>query len=283
MPRGEVLGPGLRTRGLAGLRGELLAAIRAASEPIGIADLASRCGVHRNTVRANLEVLESEGLVESRSRPTGGKGRPRLVFVATTAGAHTGDRNFLLLAEILTAGIVHTADRPAELARQAGQRWGADFVADRRRAGDARGARRLLHDVLESIGFEPDRRLTARTRELVTLNCPFLEAVDARQDVVCAIHLGLMEGVLGSAEPSAATGPGRGVGPATDLVALDPFGTSTGCLVRLSARSAGGNAQEAHPGGCRRGGAPTEAPGGCGSPHVDCEPPGAHAPSREDT
>lgn len=219
---------GRRTAGLGGLRGRLLDEVRAAAKPVGIDDLAERCGVHRNTVRGHLEALESEGLVESGSRPTGGKGRPRQVFVATAAGVGEGDRNHLLLAQILADQLTRSTDRPEEAARRAARGWGRAIAASHHRRRDSErpvGSHRVLHDALDAIGFEPDRRITSRTREFVLLNCPFREALDGYQDVVCAVHLGLMEGLLGMTETAS-----------DDGVVLEPFAARHGCLARIAHR-----------------------------------------------
>lgn len=221
MPRSHGNRTGRRTAGLTGLRGQVLDALRTATEPVGVNDLADECGVHRNTVRAHLEVLAAEGLVASDSQPTGGKGRPRQVYRATAAGLGEGDRNHLLLAQVLAEQLTRSSDRPAESARRVAREWGRDIVASRHEGDSgehARAGRRMLHDALEAIGFQPDRRLSARTSDFVMLNCPFREALDGYQEVVCAVHLGLMEGILTASD-----------GGAAEPIGLEPFGAREGC------------------------------------------------------
>lgn len=212
----------MRTAGLAGLRGQLLTAIRTAAEPLGVDDLAAQFDVHRNTVRANLAVLEAKGLVEPQPQPTGGKGRPRQVYSPTADGARIGDRNFLLLAEVLVEQVALASERPVEVAREAGRRWGVELSQSEEAGRRAHSAPRRFHDALDAIGFQPDRALTARTRQFRLLNCPFREAVDRNPEVVCAVHLGLTEGLL------------AGGGTPRD-VHLEPTSSHQGCLVQLGA------------------------------------------------
>ena len=42
-------------------------------------------------------------------------------------------------------------------------------------------------------GFRSQPRPASRPREVVLRNCPFREEVDADQDVVCAVHLGILQ------------------------------------------------------------------------------------------
>lgn len=57
-------------------------------------------------------------------------------------------------------------------------------------------------------------------------HCPFLEAAEPHQDVICSIHLGLMRGMLAEAD--------------APLVAkrLDPLVEPSLCVAHLSAKPA---------------------------------------------
>jgi predicted ArsR family transcriptional regulator len=57
----------------------------------------------------------------------------------------------------------------------------------------------LLVDLLDSLGFAPDRSaLEERPQQVGVHNCPFLELAETRANLVCPIHLGLMQGAMAS-------------------------------------------------------------------------------------
>ena len=66
----------------AGRRAEVLARLREAGRPVGVAAMAELTGLHRNTARFHLDGLVGDGLaersVEERSRP----GRPQTLYTA---------------------------------------------------------------------------------------------------------------------------------------------------------------------------------------------------------
>jgi predicted ArsR family transcriptional regulator len=54
-----------------------------------------------------------------------------------------------------------------------------------------------LTELLTDLGFAPEKRSsTSGSDEIGLRNCPFLELAKARRDVVCPVHLGLMQGAL---------------------------------------------------------------------------------------
>ncbi|MFP4635841.1 MAG: helix-turn-helix domain-containing protein [Nitriliruptoraceae bacterium] len=65
------------------VRRALLERLEVASAPLGVDELARELGVHRNTVRRQLGVLEIVGLVEHDTEPPDGPGRPRSIFRRT--------------------------------------------------------------------------------------------------------------------------------------------------------------------------------------------------------
>jgi predicted ArsR family transcriptional regulator len=76
---------------------------------------------------------------------------------------------------------------------------------------------------MTSLGFQPERgslgkhRLTYRLR-----NCPYREAVQERQALVCALHRGLTSGLVESIDPNSAL---------AGFEAKDP--DLAGCLIRV--------------------------------------------------
>ncbi len=55
-----------------------------------------------------------------------------------------------------------------------------------------------LVGVLDQLGFAPERRKSGGEQQIGLRHCPFLELAETRTNVVCPIHLGLMQGVLES-------------------------------------------------------------------------------------
>lgn len=188
-----------------------------ADGPVGVRDLTAELGLHQNAVREHLRHLVRAGLLTESVEPPRGRGRPRHVYALDPAAAGTwgtdGPYEELsgLLAEVITSGRT-----PEEVGRRAaaedGDRSGPSPADDPVAAVTAGMARR---------GFDPDVRRTADDDvEVVLARCPFAAtAVDARP-TVCAIHLGIAEGLLAD-----------GAAGVRELVAKDP--QRAGCVLRL--------------------------------------------------
>lgn len=204
-----------------GRRQEVLATLRRATGPQRITDLAAELDVHPNTVRFHLDALLASGQVE-RVGPGGraGPGRPALLFSATRQMDPDGPRNYRLLAEALAATIGSGAD-PAAKARQAGRRWGSDLAGPSARALPTSDGVPELLGVLQDLGFAPERRRADGADQIGLRHCPFLELVGDHAQVICPLHLGLMEGVLAER------------GSPVQVTGLDPFAEPDLCLAHL--------------------------------------------------
>ena len=63
-------------------------------------------------------------------------------------------------------------------------------------------ATRLLQEAMARAGFEPRfRRLQGSAVEVSLRDCPFRELADDHRDLVCTLHRGLVEGMLGGLKP----------------------------------------------------------------------------------
>lgn len=216
-----------------GTRGRILAALRAAEDPSSVDDIAGELGVHRNTVRFHLETLVAEGLVTEDRQSSGGRGRPRAVFRPTSHGARSGRRNYQLIAGILTHHLADSTPDASSAAHQAGLAWGRRLAGTTAsRPGHSRVPAAV--EMLDAMGFEPRPGPPGRPTHIQLFNCPFREMVDDHQELVCAMHAGLIEGMLE---------PGRfGEAPATDAEAarLQPFATTRACVVHLGSPTSDG-------------------------------------------
>lgn len=164
-----------------------------------IAAIAEQLQVHPNTVRFHLDTLVDDGQVRLAEPDHRGRGRPALMFSAVQGMDRGGTRRYRLLAEILTIGMA-TDDDPSTKALAAGRTWGQRLkpLADSAKPVAADESVDRLVELCDELGFAPERRESAGEMQLALRHCPFLELAESCTDVVCPIHLGLMQGALES-------------------------------------------------------------------------------------
>jgi predicted ArsR family transcriptional regulator len=209
-------------------RARVLEILRAADEPLGAADVAARTSGHVNTARFHLDALVAEGtVVRSLDQPSGA-GRPRAVYAPRPGMNRAGTRSYRLLAQILLSNLAAAGPDAAETARQAGRAWGGYLsgppVPFQRLSGEDAVSR--LTALLDDLGFAPEPGQPGPGQSgppsVIRLrHCPFLELAEEYGDLVCRIHLGLMQGAL--AELRAPVTAAR----------LEPFAEPGACLARL--------------------------------------------------
>jgi len=219
-------------------RATILGLVRAADAGLTAADVVERTGLHPSTVRAHLErLVEAELLV--RARASGGTpGRPAWRYRA--AAAEPAPAPYRALTAALLDHLATTGGGPAA-AVAAGQAWG------RRLAATAEQAEPLdaTVGVLRQLGFDPqrlpagdplpaegERGAVADRVEIHLHACPFLALVGEQPDGMCALHAGMIRGLLEAA------------GAVDAEAVLEPFAAPTACVVRLhmpARRSGGGS------------------------------------------
>jgi len=173
--------------------------LRAAAAPMSILAVADELGVHPNTVRFHLEILVGDGQVEHVAPGRKGPGRPPLMFQAVRQMDRGGTRHYRLLAEILSTALAAERD-PRAKALAAGRSWGLRLESGLESppqvgSGAEESIDRLV-EVLDGLGFAPERRASGGEQQIGLRHCPFLELAESRTAVVCPIHLGLMRGAL---------------------------------------------------------------------------------------
>ncbi|GAB6859433.1 helix-turn-helix transcriptional regulator [Microbacterium xylanilyticum] len=181
-------------------RESVLRTVEAQHAPVSIGALAQSTGLHENTVRGHLEQLLADGYVrrEREREPRTGPGRPAWLWRATHSA---GDAVYAGLATALAATVARSAD-PVGDAHAAGRAWGAE-IAQRRGAaspapspGDAsasQGAgRAAVVAVMREHGFDPVDLGT----EVQLRRCPLIEAATRNPEVICAVHQGMVDGIL---------------------------------------------------------------------------------------
>lgn len=160
-----------------------------AGAAVDVAELTAHFGFNHNAIRQHLAKLVDAGLVvESASAPTG-RGRPRLHYVVdpSTESRWGVTGPYERLAMMLTE-VVRSGDTPVEVGRRAGLR---------QRLGDRRPVEPLesFVDQMARQGFDPAIRRRGDALDVTLQTCPFTSAVLTDPDTVCALHLGLAQGV----------------------------------------------------------------------------------------
>ncbi|HTM86440.1 MAG TPA: helix-turn-helix domain-containing protein [Mycobacterium sp.] len=206
-----------------GRRRDVLAALRDADAPLGVAAIAERLGVHSNTVRFHLDSLVAAGQVQRVLAPPAKPGRPPQLYVASPGMDPGGPRHYRLLAEALVDSVARGRD-PQGRATAGGRAMGARLGASRQSAARREPVEQLL-DLLDELGFAPQPQTDAALIDL--RHCPFLELAQAWPEVVCPVHLGLMQGAM------------EGWDAPVSVDGLRPFVESDRCVARLSGQLSG--------------------------------------------
>ena len=176
-----------------GRRSGVLKVLRTANAPMSIVAIAGALDVHPNTVRFHLDTLVSSGRVEHVSVDRRGPGRPALMFQATRRMDPGGPRRYRVLAEILAAGMADVEHSSAK-ALAAGRAWGQQLKTPHTAETlDAEESIEHLIDVLDDFGFAPER---AGDEQVRLRHCPFLELATTQKEIICPVHLGIMQGAL---------------------------------------------------------------------------------------
>lgn len=204
-----------------GAAARVLTVLRDVGSPLRVGEIARAVGSHDNTVRGHLATLLERGLVDTAAAPAQGRGRPALLYSARPPPGARADE-YRSLAGAFAADLVASGDGPEvrERARGIGRSWGESVRSPRDAAGVHRGAQERLDASLADLGFGP-----VREGEVVRLTtCPLLDLAVANPEVICQVHLGLVDGILdrgeGDAEPE-----------------LTPFAEPGACVLRVPARS----------------------------------------------
>lgn len=206
-------------------RGRVLEMLQEESAPLRVREVAQRTGLHPNTARFHLEALADSGLASRVRLKQPAAGRPAMAYRAREGIASAGQRRYRLLAEMLSTLISGLMHEPADASAQAGREWGA-YLAEhplpyqRPTAAEAMGK---LVAILAELGFAPRLAADVPRYRIDLAECPFREVARRHQDVVCSLHLGLMQGAL--SRMRAPVNAGR----------LEPFVEPGLCVAHLTA------------------------------------------------
>ncbi len=207
-------------------RVRILELVQQAEAPLDARELATRVGLHANTVRSHLGVLAEAGLVSARREERTRPGRPRVLYKATTAEPLDAPAlaSYRLLAQILASSLAGTERDPSARAEEAGRAWGAHLVG-RPAPFTSISKNETIDEVVrlhEEYGFRPELRRAKSGQELVLKRCPFQEVATSYQAVICPIHLGLIRGALAE------------LGTGIEADSLEPFAEPGACVGHLT-------------------------------------------------
>jgi predicted ArsR family transcriptional regulator len=198
-------------------RARLFGLLNELRRPASTDELAELLELHPNGIRVHLDRMHEAGLVQRRAERRG-RGRPRDVWSISPDAQPGGDppTGYAELARWLVKSLTMggTGVRDVEAA---GRQIGRELARD----GAAADGEQRLHDILVTLGFQPERRRESEDRLTYCLrNCPYREAVRERQPLVCGLHRGMTRGLLDVIEPK------------TKLVGFVPKDPdSAGCLI----------------------------------------------------
>lgn len=180
----------INEQGVTAAQARVLATMREAGRAVTLTELQDLTGLHANTLRGHLDALVAGGNASRVASRSGGRGRPAWGYLAR-------EPEYAALAMALASGLDQGAD-PDTRTRHAldpaavrgGRAWGERI---RSQLGAVEDGRERVLLALTHTGFAPEA-----DGDHVTLHaCPLLDAARAHPGVVCAVHLGLVEGVLG--------------------------------------------------------------------------------------
>lgn len=212
----------------------VLEVLRSDAGTLDVQAIAERVGLHTNTVRSHLDQLMEAGLVERARQERTTPGRPRILFRATSTRGAGPEDSYKVLAEILASGIRDGEPAPGAVAANAGRRWGQNLEQQEGAGAEPVDSGRALDRVvalLDEVGFGPRVSQTpgiptvpgAGDATVIEVHqCPFYDIAREHTDVVCAVHLGLIQGALDQMQAPPMT------------VRLQPFVRPDLCLVHVA-------------------------------------------------
>lgn len=170
-------------------------------------ELSTATGLHENTLRDHVRVLETEGFIVRRTVHRPSRGRPPVVFDPVGV-----DHPSAVAVER-----IEQAKRHGDLLRRIMPEPATPSELD----GDAEHQIDAVYEHLDALGLEPDFDDDPLTMRLNP--CHFRSLVDERTEVVCHVHGALIQSVLEQA------------GGPVEVDRLMPFTTPHSChlLMRL--------------------------------------------------
>ncbi len=170
--------------------------------PLATAEIAETLDLHPNTVRPHLERMRDVGLLAIETEPRGAVGRPQhrysLAGDAPSLGLEPATFPVLarMLLRVAAAGGLGRDD-VVDAGREQGE---ADAVAIAPMLDPAAPDDEVCVDGLvarlDALGFDPALAADDGQATVAFAHCPFRELAEANPEIVCALHQGLVEGIV---------------------------------------------------------------------------------------
>lgn len=228
-------------------RQRILELVREHDGAVDATELAEQLRLHVTTVRFHLDALCNQGAIERTRMTRVGVGRPRTGYLAVR------DRlDYRNLAEILALELGDTADKRRRRAEAAGRRWAGRMtagsaseldagldVSDRTTPSETLEDRAaMVVSVFARMGFGPELTPAATsvtgTQQTIRLHaCPVRDLARAHPEVGCALHRGLLQGLL--TNPKVTEGRAKKSRSSALQAELEPFVEPDLCLARVIA------------------------------------------------
>jgi predicted ArsR family transcriptional regulator len=193
--------------------------LRGSPEGLDVRELAGRLGLHENTVRWHLGILEDAGFIDAAPAPNGKPGRPRILYRLRPGARAVRDRDeHRLLAAVLT-GMAAALPDGEERVAEAGRVWGRFLVrrpSPLERVSNEEAVAEVSR-LLDEEGFAAEPHGT----EIHMRRCPFHDLAGTNPEIVCGVHRGLMTGAL------------EELGSDLEVEGLDVFVKPDLCVARL--------------------------------------------------
>jgi predicted ArsR family transcriptional regulator len=181
--------------------------VRRQGEPVTRQAAARALRISPKLAAFHLDKLVERGLLAAdQHHPEGlrrrvGRAPKRYFCSGQEVSLSLPERRYDFIGAILvdTLAVADASERPAELARRIAAENGQQLAEATRRRGQHGGrigierALALAEDLLEEFGYEPARNVND---QLTLRNCPFQALAARSPDLVCAINLSFVGGLL---------------------------------------------------------------------------------------
>ncbi|MGH8912324.1 MAG: helix-turn-helix transcriptional regulator [Acidimicrobiia bacterium] len=195
------------------VRRRILRVLEDSHEPRDIQSLAAAVHLHPNTVRGHLDVLEAAEFVTRSRQARQTPGRPRLLYERTPDSGDSMPGGYRLLAEMLTTTLRGASDDPGAGAHYVGREWGRNLARPSESARDLTAEETIdqITGLLRDLGFAPEPHFASNRTVIDLSDCPFRDLARHNTDIVCRLHLGMLEGAA------------EALGGAATVETLEPF------------------------------------------------------------
>lgn len=176
-------------------------------DPVTVAQIAERTGLHPNVARMHLSKLEQAGLLSTTLRKAGTGGRPAKLYGLSgeVATFTVPPRRYDLLARFALEALTQTGDAAVvdRVCRSGGREAALRYLAERGLEPPLKGypLAASVQDIGEDQGLMPDVDWRDGWLSIEIRNCVFGGAAGCNHEMACSIHgsffLGLVDALGG--------------------------------------------------------------------------------------